>query len=67
MTKIIDKYERELVSNVTGKYKKAYIGEIGEIIHTNYLFGNSLLYDVRFADGQVWCLERSQFIEIADK
>ena len=32
MTKLIDRYERELVSKVTGKYKRAYIGEIGEVI-----------------------------------
>lgn len=64
MTKLIDRYERELVSKVTGKYKRAYIGEIGEVIRMTRFPDNNYMYDVKFEDGQVWCLNSSQFVEV---
>lgn len=59
-----DKYEYELISS-TGKLKKEYIGQIGKVIHTcvisKYHYVKPILYDVKFSDGSIFCIEREQF------
>ena len=60
---LLDKYEEDLFS-CTGRLKEEYIGEIGEIIHVQRLLTGSgsvtKLFDVRFADGAIFCLDREQ-------
>lgn len=59
--KLIHTYEDFLV-NKNGKRKKDYIGQIGIVIHITTM-GQGELYDVQFDDGQVWCLDKSQFYQ----
>lgn len=60
---LLDKYEEYLFSS-TGRLKEEYIGEVGEIIHVQRLLTGSgsvtKLFDVRFADGATFCLDREQ-------
>lgn len=60
---LVDIYEEDLRSS-TGRMKKDYIGEIGEIIHVQRLLTGSgsvtKLFDVKFADGATFCLDREQ-------
>lgn len=63
LTCLVDKYEEDLLSS-TGRLKEEYIGEIGDIIHVQRLLtGNgsqTKLFDVKFADGATFCLDREQ-------
>lgn len=59
--KLIHSYEDFLV-NKNSKRKKDYIGQIGIVIHITTM-DQGELYDVQFDDGQVWCLDKSQFYQ----
>lgn len=63
LVNLVDKYEEDLLS-ATGRFKRDYIGEIGDIIHVQRLLsGNgsmTKLFDVKFADGTIFCLDREQ-------
>lgn len=65
---LTDGYEHKLVSS-TGKPKKEYIGQIGNVIHTciiskgNYV--KPTLYDVQFDDGAIFCLDEDQIKFVA--
>lgn len=63
LTCLVDKYEEDLLSS-TGRLKEEYIGEIGDIIHVQRLLtGNgsqTKLFDVKFPDGAIFCLDREQ-------
>lgn len=65
---LTDGYERKLVSS-TGKLKKEYIRQIGKVIHTcviskgNYV--KPTLYDVKFDDGAIFCLDEDQIKFVA--
>lgn len=60
---LVDKYEEDLISS-TGRMKEDYIGEIGEVVQVKHLLtGNGSvirLFDVKFADGAIFCLDREQ-------
>lgn len=60
---LIDKYEEQLISS-TGKLKKEYVGQIGNVTHKQnicVLVGtNKYLYDIEFKDGARFCVEREQ-------
>lgn len=64
--KLIDAYELNLRSEVTGKRKEDYIGQIGRVISRQVMTDNTRLYSVKFQDGQVWCLEATQFEKVED-
>ena len=65
---LTDGYEHKLVSS-TGKLKKEYVGQIGKVIHTcviskgNYV--KPTLYDVKFDDGAIFCLDEDQIRLVA--
>lgn len=65
---LTDGYEHKLVSS-TGKLKKEYIGQVGKVIHTcviskgNYV--KPTLYDVKFDDGAIFCLDEDQIRFVA--
>lgn len=66
---LTDRYEKSLESQITGKYKKDYIGKVGNIVHQQnicVLVGtNKYLYDIEFNDGARFCVDREQieFVE----
>jgi hypothetical protein len=66
---LIDKYEEELISS-TGKLKKEYIGQVGDIVHVHkMLTGNGSatnLFDITFEDGARFCAEREQIEFVED-
>lgn len=65
---LTDGYEHKLVSS-KGKLKKEYVGQIGKVIHTcviskgNYV--KPTLYDVKFDDGAIFCLDEDQIRFVA--
>lgn len=65
---LTDGYEHKLVSS-TGKLKKEYICQVGKVIHTcviskgNYV--KPTLYDVKFDDGAIFCLDEDQIRFVA--
>ena len=67
---LVDKYEESLVNHVTGKYKRDYIGKIGNVVHKQNICGivnsNECLYDIEFDDGVRFCVDREQieFVEV---
>ncbi len=64
---LVDKYENEIESKVTGKKKKAYVGQVGEIINRISGLLGGTLYDLEFNDGQKWCFERDQIEFVSEK
>ena len=67
LTKLITDYESTLVAS-TGRRKKDYIGHIGDIQVTRYYSTKKFsstsgwydLYDIKFPDGALFCVEEEQ-------
>lgn len=60
---LTDKYEYDLISS-TGKHKEDYIGQVGNIVHQQSIYGlvntTRYLYDIEFNDGARFCVDREQ-------
>ena len=67
LTKLITEYENALVAS-TGRRKKEYIGCVGDIELKRYYTAKKFsstrgwydLYDIRFPDGALFCVEEEQ-------
>lgn len=68
---LTDRYEKSLVSQITGKYKSDYIGKVARVVHKqniNVLVGTTKnLYTIEFDDGAVFCVDREQIEFIEDE
>lgn len=53
---LVDEYEYKMKSEITGRKKSDYVGEIGNAQRGTY----PDQFDVEFADGQKWCFDREQ-------
>ena len=60
---LVDPYETKIFNKQTEKYKKDYVGQKGYLIKKCLfmrLNHKDILYDMKFDDGQVWCVEPKQ-------
>lgn len=57
--RLLDDYETDVKSSITGRYKSDYLEEVGKVIH-NKLYEQKGLFTLEFEDGQRWMFERNQ-------
>lgn len=72
LTRLNTAYEQSHMSS-TGKFKRGYVGQIGEVIHMRNIKGTdsknrtNKLYDIKFDDGAILCCDNEQVRIVKEK